>query len=41
MIDVDYCVDKDEYKKKRIEEIEKAWKDKVMRGQFQGNGGRR
>ena len=34
VIDVDYCVDKDGYKKKRMEEMEKRWKEKVMYGQF-------
>ena len=33
-IDVDSCVDKDEYKKRRMEEMEKGWKEKVMHGQF-------
>ena len=34
VIDVDYCIDKDEYKKRRMEEMEKGWKEKVMHGQF-------
>ena len=34
VIDVDYCVDKDEYKKRRMEQMEKGWKEKVMHGQL-------
>lgn len=38
-IDVDYCVNKDENKKRTIEEIEERWKDKVENKSKCGNRG--
>ena len=34
VIDVDYCIDKDEYKKRRMDEMETERTDKIMLDQF-------
>ena len=39
VIDIDYCVDKGKYRKRRMEVMEKGWKEKVMHSQFLGEMG--